>query len=115
MTKLPDALLIRDAWMGAGPRQRQYDGHTYLAVSVWADEAGAREAAAAIRAQGRLARVTLEARPWRARPCVQIYSRRPARPQKTNICPPRPDRWMWVVWEGEKPACAGGNEGAPAE
>lgn len=113
--RLPDALLFRDAWMGAGRRERRYNGHIYRAVSIWADAEGAQAAAAAIRAQGGLARVTREHLPGRARPWVRIYSQRPARPQKTNIYSPRRDRWMWVVWEGEKPACAGGNEGAPAE
>ena len=112
--RLPDALLLRDAWLGSAVRQRIYDGRHYDAVSIWMDEDAARTAAAAIRAQGGLARVTRESLPARARPWVQIYSRRPARPQKTNIYSPRRDRWMWVVWEGEKPACAGQMEG-PAE
>ena len=112
--RLPDALLLRDAWLGSAVRQRIYDGRHYDAVSIWMDEDAARTAAAAIRAQGGLARVTREPLPARARPWVQIYSRRPARPQKTNIYSPRRDRWMWVVWEGEKPACSGQMEG-PAE
>lgn len=90
MTRLPDALLVRDAWLGGDTRQREYDGAIYLAVSVWGDEEGAKAAAAAIRAQGRLARVTREVRPRRARADMlktTIYSDRPAR------------RYMWVVWE----------------
>lgn len=113
--RLPDALLVRDARMGAGKRERRYNGHIYRAVSIWADAEGAQAAAAAIRAQGGLARVTREHLPGRARPWVQIYSRRPARAQKTNVFSPRRDRWMWVVWSAEKPACAGQNpeEAAP--
>ena len=105
--RLPDALLIRDTWLGGDMRQRMYDGRLYEGASVWMDEEAARVAAAAIRSVGGLARVTREPLPARARPWVRIYSRRPARAQKTNIYSPRRDRWMWVVWEGEKPACAG--------
>lgn len=106
--RLPDALLIRDTWMGGNLRQRMYDGRLYEGASVWLDEEAARVAAAAIRAQGGLARVTREHLPGRARPWVRIYSRRPARAQKTNIYSPRRDRWMWVVWTAaEKPARAG--------
>ena len=113
--RLPDALLLRDAWLGSAVRQRNYDGRHYDAVSIWMDEEAARVAAAAIRSVGGLARVTREHLPGRARPWVRIYSRRPARPQKTNIYSPRRDRWMWVVWSSsEKPACAGQMEG-PAE
>lgn len=114
--RLPDALLLRDAWLGGSLRERLYDGRLYAGASVWVDEDSARVAAAAIRSVGGLARVTREPLPGRARPWVQIYSRRPARPQKTNICSPRRDRWMWVVWSSaEKPACAGPNpeEAAP--
>lgn len=113
--RLPDALLVRDAWMGRTLRQRKYDGRLYEAVSVWADAEGAKEAAAAIRATRKLARVTQEILPHRARPMAQIYAQRPSRPQKTNLYAPRRDRWMWVVWaSSEKPACAGQMEG-PAE
>jgi len=106
--RLPDALLIRDTWLGGNMRQREYDGRLYTGASVWLDEDSARVAAAAIRSVGGLARVTREPLPARARPWVRIYSRRPARPQKTNIYSPRRDRWMWVVWSSsEKPACAG--------
>lgn len=106
--RLPDALLLRDAWLGSAVRQRIYDGRHYDAVSIWMDEEAARVAAAAIRSAGGLARVTREHLPGRARPGVRIYSRRPARAQKTNIYSPRRDRWMWVVWAAaEKPARAG--------
>lgn len=106
--RLPDALLLRDAWLGSAVRQRIYDGRLYTGASVWLDEDSARVAAAAIRSVEGLARVTREPLPARARPWVQIYSRRPARAQKTNVCSPRRDRWMWVVWSpSEKPACAG--------
>ncbi|WP_067072541.1 hypothetical protein [Methanoculleus horonobensis] len=105
MSRLSDALLVRDAWMGAGYRERKYDGQTYLAVSVWADEEDAKEAAAAIRAQGHPARATREIRPRRARQVLlkpTIYSNQPER------------RYMWVVWEVE-PAHAGQNtEETPA-
>lgn len=103
--KLPDALLVRDAWMGAGRRERRYNGHIYRAVSVWADAEGAQAAAAAIRAQGRLVRVTLEARPWRAPP-PEISAKLPIRPSRYSVGYVR-DRRMWVVWASEKPACAG--------
>jgi hypothetical protein len=113
--RLPDALLVRDTWLGGNMRQREYDGRHYEGASVWMDEDAARVAAAAIRSAGGLARVTREPLPGRARPWVQIYSRRPARAQKTNVFSPRRDRWMWVVWSSsEKPACAGQMEG-PAE
>lgn len=84
--------------MGACPRERRYDGYTFRAVSIWADEEGAKEAAAAIRA-------TREIRPRRARQVLlkpTIYSNQPER------------RYMWVVWEVE-PAHAGQNtEESPA-
>jgi hypothetical protein len=99
--RLPDALLLRDAWMGVGPRERRYDGHVYHAVSVWADKAGARDAAAAIRAQGRLVRVTEEIRPWRAPPPA-IKKKLPKRPSKHAVGHVR-DRRMWVVWEEAAP------------
>lgn len=112
--RLPDALLLRDTWLGGSLRERLYDGRHYEGASVWMDEDAARVAAAAIRSAGGLARVTREPLPGRARPWVQIYSRRPARAQKTNVFSPRRDRWMWVVWSVEKPACAGQNlEAAP--
>ena len=111
--RLPDALLVRDTWLGGDMRQREYDGRLYEGASVWVDEDSARVAAAAIRSLGGLARVTREPLPARARPWVRIYSRRPARAQKTNICSPHRDRWMWVVWAAsEKPACAGQMEEA---
>lgn len=88
--RLPDALLIRDYWGEDGPKERVYDGIRYRAVSVWAAELTAKAAAAAIRAQGSLARVTREVRPRRAR----------ADPRKTTIYSDRPARrYMWVVWE----------------
>ena len=46
--RLPDALLLRDAWMESAVRQRVYDGRHYDAVSIWMDEDAARTAAAAI-------------------------------------------------------------------
>lgn len=94
--RLPDALLVRDAWMG-GIRERKYDGHVYSAVSIWADEVGANEAAAAIRAQGGRARTTLEIRPWRAPPPA-IEKKLPMKPCKHAVGHVR-DRRMWVVWE----------------
>lgn len=98
--RLPDALLVRDAWMGGGQRQRQYDGHIYLAVSVWADEEWGRAAAAAIRAQGRLARLTLETRPWRAPPPeIKKKLNGMGGIDKKMVGHVR-DRRMWVVWEG---------------
>lgn len=87
--RLPAALLLRDYWGGNGPRERIYNGVRYRAVSVWADEPTAQEAARAIRAQGSLARVTREVRPRRARADMlktTIYADRPGR------------RYMWVVW-----------------
>jgi len=96
--RLPDALLLRDARMGAGRRERRYNGHIYRAVSIWADAEGAQAAAAAIRAQGRLVRVTLEARPWRAPP-PEISAKLPIRPSRQSVGYVR-DRRMWVVWEG---------------
>ena len=113
--KLPDALLVRDAWMGAGRRERRYNGHIYRAVSIWADAEGAQAAAAAIRAQGRLARVTEEIRPWRAPPPeIEKKLNGMGRIEKKRVGHIR-DRRMWVVWSSsEKPACAGQMEG-PAE
>lgn len=88
--RLPDALLVRAAQVGSGQRERQYDGQAYLAVSVWGDADAAREALAAIRSQGRRARITKEIRPRRAR----------ASERKTTVYAPRRDRrYMWVVWE----------------
>lgn len=95
--KLPDALLVRDAWMGAGRRERRYNGHIYRAVSIWADAEGAHAAAAAIRAKGGRARVTNEIRPWRAPPPA-IGKKLPKRPCKHAVGHVR-DRRMWVVWE----------------
>lgn len=100
MTKLPDALLLRDAWLGSAPRKRQYDRHLYLAVSVWADEEGAKEAVSAIRATGRLARLTKEVRPRRARPPEPRYGARTPKPW--GVAPPD-CRYMWVVWEEGAP------------
>jgi len=91
--RLPDALLLRDVWADGSPRQRVYDGRSYEGASVWLDEDSARTAAEAIRSVGGLARVTREPLPARAR--------------ARNT--PRRDRWMWVVWSAEKPACAGQN------
>jgi hypothetical protein len=106
VSRLPDALLVRDAWMGRTLRQRMYDGRLYEAVSVWADAEGAKEAAAAIRAKGGRARVTDEIRPWRAPPPA-IEKKLPKRPCKHAVGHVR-DRRMWVVWAAsEKPACAG--------
>lgn len=98
MTKqLPDALLVRDAWMGAGIRERKYNGHIYSAVSIWADAEGAHAAAAAIRAKGGRARVTTEIRPWRAPP-PEISAKLPIRPSRHSVGYVR-GRRMWVVWE----------------
>lgn len=104
MSALPDALLLRD-WGDNGPSSRIYNGVRYRAISVWANEPTAQEAARAIRAQGSLARVTREVRPRRARADLlktTIYSDRPAR------------RYMWVVWSAEKPACADNSDEEPA-
>lgn len=97
--RLPDAMLVRDAWMGGAPRRRVYDGHTYIGASAWIDEWAARVAADEIRAAGSLARVTREPLPHRARPGVRTYSRcHQQRPQKTNIISPRRGQSMWIVW-----------------
>jgi hypothetical protein len=76
----------------------------YSAVSIWEARDAARVAAEALRAGATLARVTREKRPLRAydgKSTEQILRLRRG-----------PGRYMWVVWVGEKPACAGGTEGA---
>lgn len=90
MTVLPDALLLRDYWGDNGPRSRVYNGVRYHAVSVWGDEAAAKDAATAIRAQGNLARVTQEKRPLRA------YSGKT--PEHILRMRRGPGRYMWLVF-----------------
>ena len=102
MSALPDALLLRDYWGANGPRERVYNGVRYRAVSVWGNEAAAKEAAAAIRASGSRARTTREKRPLRAFGGRRERCLRPAR-----------DRYMWVVWS-EIPARADNSDEEPA-
>ena len=103
MSALPDALLLRDYWGANGPRERVYNGVRYRAVSVWGTELAAKEAAKAIRSAGFRARVTREKRPLLAYGVRRERCLRPAR-----------ERYMYVVWSAEKPACADNSDEEPA-
>ncbi len=97
--QLPDELLFRDYFGEGGLRTRRYEGLEYSVASIWETAPDARATASSLRDLGRLARVTQEKRPLRAygtkTPDQILHLRR------------GPGRYMWVVWSGEKPACAG--------
>lgn len=98
--KLPDEVLMRSD--GAGRRRNIYDGRAYLAVSAWASREEARSAAAAIRDEGRLARVVRVHRPVPSLPPGDRYDPRYEewiRPMRRHA--KTQNRYMWLVFAAE--------------